>query len=35
MRIFGISLTLILAVAFAYWAGSRNMLGRVVGAVAG
>lgn len=34
MRIFGISLVTILLLAFAYWLGSQNAIGRIVGAVA-
>lgn len=33
MRIFGVSIVSILIIAVAYWAGSRNVLGGVLGAV--
>lgn len=35
MRIFGISLVTILIVVGAYWLGTRNALGAVLGKVAG
>ena len=35
MRIFGISIVTIIVVAGAYWLGTRNALGAVLGKVAG
>lgn len=34
MRIFGVGLVTLAAIGIAYWAGSKNMLNRLVSAVA-